>query len=216
MPPEKRKYNQWSQEDMRHAINAFKERQHGFNECCRRYNIPKPTFRRHLKCLNKMANNDTQNHGRLTTFSPEMEEELAQHILKLEARLFGLTISDIRRLAFQLANRNRIPNTFNAEKGMAGKAWYYNFMTRHPYLSLRQPEKVSLARATGFNRKNVYEFFDILEKTVDKYGFTAMTIYNVDESGFSTVQKKNRKSWLRKENTKWEVLPVESGESIPQ
>lgn len=210
MPPEKRKYNQWSQEDMKHAISAFKEGQHGFNECCRRYNIPKPTFRRHLKCLNKKANNDAKNHGRLTTFSTEMEMELAQHILKLEARLFGLTISDIRRLAFQLASRNQIPNTFNAEKGMAGKAWYYNFMARHPYLSLRQPEKVSLARAAGFNKKNVYEFFDILERTVDEHGFTAMTIYNVDESGFSTVQKRNQKIVAKK--GKHQVGGVASGE----
>ncbi|KAI4455561.1 hypothetical protein MML48_9g00005578 [Holotrichia oblita] len=122
-----------------------------------------------------------------------MEEELAQHVLKLEERLFGLTISDIRRLAFQLASRNKIPKTFSVSKGMAGKAWFYNFMKRHPYLSLRQPEKISLASAAGFNRRNVNEFFNVLERTVDAYGFTTLTIYNVDESGFSTVQKRNRK-----------------------
>lgn len=179
---------------MQLAIKAFKENKYGFNECWKRYNIPKPTFRRHLKCLNKRANNDIQYSGRLPTFSLNMEEELARHIIKLEERLFGLTISDIRRLAFQLASRNKIPNTFNAEKGMAGKAWFYNFMKRHPHLSVRQTEKVSLARTAGFNRKNVNEFFDILERTVDEYGFTALTIYNVDESGFSTVQKKKQKN----------------------
>lgn len=206
----KRVYNQWTQEDMQHAIAAFRNNECGFNECCKRYNIPKPTFRRHCRSLNKKANEDTKHHGRLTVFSEEVEQELAQHILKLEERLFGLTIRDVRRLAYQLAEKNGIPNNFNKEKGMAGKWWYYQFMKRHPTLSLRQPEKVSIARANGFNKKNVGEFFDILEKTVDEHGFNAMQIYNVDESGFSTVQKKNQKIVGRK--GKHQVGGLSSGE----
>nr|CAI5850859.1 unnamed protein product [Callosobruchus analis] len=65
---------------------------------------------------------------------------------------------------------------------MAGKAWYYAFMKRHKNLSLRLPEKVSMARAAGFNEQNVNHFFDLLEKLVDKEGFNALTVYNVDES----------------------------------
>ncbi|CAH2003684.1 unnamed protein product [Acanthoscelides obtectus] len=77
---------------------------------------------------------------------------------------------------------------------MAGKGWYYTFMNRHPELSLRLPEKISMARATGFNQKNVHEFFDILVKCVDENRFYAQTIHTVNESGFSTVQKRNKKN----------------------
>lgn len=79
-------------------------------------------------------------------------------------------------------------NPFNKEKCIAGKKWYYAFKKRHPNLSLRQPENISVARARGFNSETV---FDVLGKVVDKNEPNALKIYNVDESGFTTVQKES-------------------------
>nr|CAI5850855.1 unnamed protein product [Callosobruchus analis] len=195
---------------MEQALKAYREKLMGFNECCRTYTIPKPTFRRHLLSLNKNANENIIQKGRMTIFNKNVEHQLEQHILNLEARLFGVTITDVRRLAFQIAEQNNIRHNFNKETGMAGKAWYYAFMKRHKNLSLRLPEKVSMARAAGFNEQNVNHFFDLLEKLVDKEGFNALTVYNVDESGFSTVQKRNQKIIARK--GKHQVGGISSGE----
>ena len=73
---------------------------------------------------------------------------------------------------------------------MAGKKWFYGFMKRNPKLSLRQPQSTSIARAKSFNKQRVMEFFGILEQLVDKYKITSNTIFNVDESGYSMVQKR--------------------------
>ena len=61
-------------------------------------------------------------------------------------------------------------------------------MRRHPDLSLRSPEPTALARAAGFNREAVYNLFDLLEKLTDEHKFTPAKIYNVDETGHSTLQ----------------------------
>ncbi|KAF2885981.1 hypothetical protein ILUMI_20193 [Ignelater luminosus] len=64
-------------------------------------------------------------------------------------------------------------------------------MSRHQNLSLLQPKNISKARCKEFNKTNVYGFFYMLvdENSIDVFHI----YYNVDESGFSTVQKKWRK-----------------------
>lgn len=51
-PKEKRRYNQWSEENMKEAIRKYKTGRYGLNEICRLYEISKPTFKRHLNSTN--------------------------------------------------------------------------------------------------------------------------------------------------------------------
>ena len=56
-------------------------------------------------------------------------------------------------------------------------------------LSLRSSEVTSLARATSFNRTNVSEFCTNLEELLIKHKYPPNRIYNLDETGVTTVQK---------------------------
>nr|CAH7731023.1 unnamed protein product [Callosobruchus chinensis] len=109
---------------MKAAIGKHKSGKFGLNEMCRRCNIPKTTFKRHLLGTNTKAKAGIKSLGRLNVFSAEIEQDLENQILKMEECFFGLTIRDIRRAAFQFAEKNDIPHSFNKEKGMAVKAWY--------------------------------------------------------------------------------------------
>jgi len=78
-------------------------------------------------------------------------------------------------------------------KKQAGKDWFYSFMSRHPELAVRTPENTSAARASAFNKVTVSKFFDLLESEMDKRKFTPDRIYNVDETGVTTVPNKPSK-----------------------
>lgn len=189
---------------MNEALLKHRNGEIGFNEACRRYNIPKPTLRRHLKGLNK-----TTKFGRPNDMTAEMEEELAQHIMNLESSFFGLTITELRKLAYELAEKYQLPHRFNKDKKIAGKKWFYRFMKQHPTLSLRVPEATSMARSKGFNKDRVNEFFDKYEEILDKHKFTADQIYNVDETALSTVHKPSK---VIAQKGKHQVGAITSGE----
>jgi hypothetical protein len=60
-------------------------------------------------------------------------------------------------------------------------------MKRHKNLTLRQPENTSLFWATAFNERYAMEFFDNYERALKSWKFTADGVYNIDETGVSTV-----------------------------
>ncbi|XP_055918448.1 uncharacterized protein LOC129950541 [Eupeodes corollae] len=107
----------------------------------------------------------------------------------MEGRLFGFSMKEFRELAYELAEKNGLANNFDAEARIAGEDWANNFLKRNATISLRKPEATSAARAMGFNRVAVANFYNLLEECIEKYGFSSSRIFNVDETGITTVAK---------------------------
>lgn len=144
-------------------------------------------------CLRKRLklNTAATSMGRFKpTFNYDQEAEFAMHCKQMDERYFGLTITDLRRLAFEYASANNIENRFDKSAKMAGRDWVECFLKRHPQLVLRQSAATSLARAMGFNKIQVDKFYKNLKDLYLKYNFQPSRIYNVDETGISTVPKK--------------------------
>ena len=62
-------------------------------------------------------------------------------------------------------------------------------MKRQPELSLQTPEAASFARSTAFNKHTVGELFQNFKVVRNRYKYNSNCIYNVDETGLTTVRK---------------------------
>ncbi|XP_053614281.1 uncharacterized protein LOC128677443 [Plodia interpunctella] len=157
----------------------------GMSESTLRFRLQKP------HCATKLGRFDT-------TFSTEVEANFCQQLHTLDDMLYGLTAKRLRIAAYEYAEKHNIAHRFNRETKIAGKEWLRGFLRRHPDISLRQPTSTSIARAIGFNRPQVERFYINLSALMDKYNFPPQSIYNMDETGISTVPNKQPKVLSRK------------------
>lgn len=119
---------------------------------------------------------------------PDLEQKLVNYILEMEEKFYGLSRSDLRRMAYALSVKNGIQHPFTSSS--AGRAWLDLFLKRHKnILSIQRPCGTSFARALGFKRENVEHFFRMLETLYEEHHYTPDRIYNADETGITVVQK---------------------------
>ncbi|XP_049879436.1 uncharacterized protein LOC126376220 [Pectinophora gossypiella] len=195
----KRKTNRgvWSEEEMKLAIQEVLDGKKGYKLASKIFNVPQTTLERKVNEARKNENsvlNVKVSLGPIrTVFSEEEEILLVQYLKEMEGRLFGLTTCELQKLAYELAVRNNKQHKFNDIKKKAGKDWLRGFLNRHPDLSLRKPENTSAARAAGFNKVSVGQFFELLGRSLDEKCFTPDRIYNCDETGVSIVPKSRSK-----------------------
>lgn len=129
----------------------------------------------------------------LQIFTKNQETCLADYLKKASDIYYGLTPKQVRKFAFQYGqhlNLNMPPSwTVNQ---MAGEDWLSAFLKRQTTLSIRTPEATSQARASSFNRTNVKLFFDNLKTVLDRLKIESCDMWNVDETGITTVQRPDK------------------------
>ncbi|XP_040573751.1 uncharacterized protein [Lepeophtheirus salmonis] len=154
------------------------------------FNMSHQTLKRKIDAYkqNNEAHLETSYKNKMI-FSMDQEEDIVKYILRCSELFYCLTPIDLRKLAYATARANnlKVPPKWEAEE-MAGVKWLQGFRSRHAVLSLWKPEKTSIARASAFTRYNIAKFFELLNDVFGKYKFPSHRVYNLDESGFSTVQ----------------------------
>jgi len=68
-------------------------------------------------------------------------------------------MADVMRLAYQLAVKKGIKNQFCKRNKKGERKWLKNFIRRHPQISVKTPEGLSLSRETDFTPESVAQFF---------------------------------------------------------
>lgn len=150
-------------------------------------------------------------------FSNELESSLACYLKTCSNMYHGLTPKATRRLAYEFAEKNhlKVPDSWKANK-LAGKDWFTGFLSRQSELSIRTPENTSLARISSFNKSTVGAFQAKLEKVLKRYDFTGSDIFNLDETGVTTVQKTQKVVATKGQHQVGKVVSRERGELVTQ
>lgn len=167
------------------------------NSVAKDFLIPQKTLDRYVKKA-KLPNGEIKLNrigyfnGR-QVFSQEQETLLANYLKQAADIYYGLTPKQFRKFAYEYAvsNNFKVPTSWTENK-MAGPDWYTSYIKRNKDLSLRRPEATSLSRATSFNKTNVAMFFSNLKTVYDRLNLEASDIWNVDETGITTVQNPDR------------------------
>jgi len=101
---------------------------------------------------------------------------------------YGLSLQDVRSIAYELAVRNGVKHPFSDQRKLAGIDRAKSFMVRYPEFTLRKPEATSISRLTDFNKVQVKIFLDLLHTKMETKKYAPKQIFNIDESGITTVQ----------------------------
>lgn len=171
----------WKEEDLRNAINKVNNDGYSVRKASMEFNIPRKTLERKLKtgCDSKIP------MGPSSSLGSANELRLVRHIKEMQTHGFPLTRDCVRRLAYDFAMQLGLKHKFNNEKGKAGYDWLQLFLSRHPDLSVRKSEGVSLARIQGMNRDEIKEYFNLLSTLMEENDLVNKpgSIFNMDESG---------------------------------
>ena len=193
----------WDSANMKAAILSIQSKEMGFLKAQQTFQVPRGTLFRLVKLLKDDPALNVDDIisiplGRKPVFAPNLEQQLVDYCLEMEAKYFGLSVTDIRRLAYQLATKNNITNPFNKDDKTAGRKWFKKFLKRNPQLSLRTPQGTSVNRVRSFNEESVEKFFQLLESEYEKHNYPPHRIFNCDETGLTIVQSKLPKIIARK------------------
>lgn len=209
---ERRKKGKWTEIDMKRAVSEVRSHRMSQRQAATAFSVPKTTLGDRLRDIEAGRTVMlTPQMGRFqSTFSDEIENQLVFYMRDQDDRFMPLSRKEFMKLSFDLAEHLKIPHQFNKQNKAAGKQFYYDFMARHPELSLRRPESTSLQRALGFNKHQVERFFKKYSELLDMHSFSPSRIHNCDETGVSIVHDNDVKVIAQK--GKKQVSKVTSGE----
>ncbi|KAJ8933685.1 hypothetical protein NQ318_011461 [Aromia moschata] len=182
---------------MEQAVNRVVNNNESIRSVARDSNICYVTLSRYVKQArenNNIGDNiSLEKYGyskHKQIFTDAQLEELVSYVKQSSKIYLGLSPKEVRKLAYDcaMAFHVEVPESWIKNKA-AGEDCLTSFLKKQPTLSIRVPEATSIGRATNFNKPNVDAFFDKLARVRDKFKFSSSEIWNLDETGLTTVQR---------------------------
>lgn len=148
---------QWSDEDMKAAMEAVSSKQMTVSAASKQFGVPRKTLDDRVK--GHVQHGSKPGIG--TVLSPEEENSLTEYLLYMAKCGFPLTRTMVKAFAWAIAKRAGKGDRFNADYGPTDH-WWQLFKNRHPILTLRKSDNLERSRAEAFNPEIVKEYFQLL------------------------------------------------------
>lgn len=171
----------WSQEKMNEAVQKVRSGEMTLRRAADFYEVPYTTLQRRVAFTGSVI----KHPGGQPVMDIAAEIKLADRLIYLANRGFGITPKNVRKYAFEFAVRHNLKHNFNTEAKMAGEDWFHRFRLRNKNVTIRKPEGLSRARINGMQKEKVTDFYKVLEKVIDDNNLRGKPecIYNQDETG---------------------------------
>jgi len=194
-PPRKTNRGTTSHETMLTAAKSVIADNASIRSTAKLHGVHYSTLRRYIKSVKAARDNNRPvpapgYKSNRIVFSDDQEKAIATYLAMASDLYYGMSPIESRVLAYHCAVKFDVKHPEQWDQSQSvGDDWLSGLLSRNPQLSIRTPEATSLARATSFNRSTVAAFFDKLSTVMNRYSFQPSDIYNVDETGITTVQK---------------------------
>lgn len=182
----RKKILQYDLDSMKKAVEAVK-RGVATQTAARQFGVPKTTLHYHVIGKYELE----KPIGFKTAFTTEEEQMLVKWVLDSACKGFPITKGNFLFSVSQLAKELNIQFI----KDKPSRSWFEGFMKRHPNVSLRTAQNLTISRA-AVTEKNLQswfsEIFDYLKANkIDNLLKEPEKLFNLDESAFFLNPKQN-------------------------
>jgi len=188
------KLNTWCDNNMQNAVEEWRKQQNcatgdrcSIRTIARAWRIPYETLRRRIY---GRVEGYSSASGRPTVLKDSDEAELVKTVKAVAEVGFPLTRKEIQDMAFSYATAHGYKG-FSVTKNTAGYYWFQGFLNRHPDISVKKAENLSVARSMSMNKPQVCKWFESYEELLNRLSIRDLTrqIWNLDETGVQNIHK---------------------------
>ena len=113
----------WTEESINMALRDITQNNMSIRMASVNYVIPKRTLRDKIITLGEELCSQIK-VSRKPILCKSIEIDIAEYIIKMENMLMGISIKELRHIAYDIATSNCISTPFSKDQIMAGKDWY--------------------------------------------------------------------------------------------
>lgn len=180
----------WDKAEMIEAVKSVLEDKSSIRAACKRYGVPQSTLLRWTQKakVDGIDSTDFRVGYFKNIFTEEQENQLKQYVKEMKLSLFKMNSIELRRIAFQFAEKNNIPHRFNKESRLAGYNWYVNFMRRQRLQEIQAADPLNnISTQDASSSCKSKTFPEMLADLYQFYKYPPNRIYNLNETASISI-----------------------------